>query len=88
VLGLRHLRPGGVLCFLFFEGSIALGFLVTLAELASWLAVVVIPVTVAAMVKINDVVAGALPADRAGGTGGRPGPRTRTAPAAGRGSSG
>jgi predicted secreted protein len=52
-------RPGGVLCVLFLEGSVAFGILAALAELASWWAVVVIPVTVAAMVKINDVVAGA-----------------------------
>jgi hypothetical protein len=86
ILGLRHLRPGTIVCFLFFEGSIAVGFLLTLAELTSWLAVVVIPVTVAAMVKVNDVVAGALSADPAGDPCGRHGPQTRTAPAAGRGS--
>lgn len=59
-LSLRHLNPGGVLCFLFFEGTIALGVLLALAELTTWWSVLVLPVTVAAMVKINDAVAGAL----------------------------
>jgi hypothetical protein len=60
MLRLRHVRPGGVLCLLFFEGAIAVGVLLALAELASWWSVAVLPVTVAAMVKVNDVVAGAL----------------------------
>jgi hypothetical protein len=60
VLRLRHLRPGGILCFLFFEGAVAAGVLLALAELASWWSVAILPVTVAAMVKVNDVVAGAL----------------------------
>ncbi len=60
VLGLQYLRPGGLLCFLFFEGAIALGTLLALAELVNWWAVVVLPVSVAAMVKLNDVVAGAI----------------------------
>lgn len=57
VLGLRFVKPGGVLCFLFFEGSMALAVLLALAELVSWWAVLVLPVAVAAMVKLNDVVA-------------------------------
>ncbi|MDZ5443806.1 hypothetical protein U2F26_13845 [Micromonospora sp. 4G57] len=57
VLGLRFVNPGGVLCFLFFEGSIALAVLLALAELVSWWAVLVLPVAVAAMVKLNDMVA-------------------------------
>jgi hypothetical protein len=60
VLRLRHLRPGGILCSLFFEGAVAGGVLLALAELASWWSVAILPVTVAAMVKVNDVVAGAL----------------------------
>jgi hypothetical protein len=60
VLGLQYLRPGGLLCFLYFEGSIALGTLLALAELVDWWVVAVLPVTVAAMVKLNDVVAGAI----------------------------
>jgi len=57
VLRLRGVHPGGLLCFLFFEGMIALGALLALAELTSWWAVPVLPVTVAVMVKVNDVIA-------------------------------
>ncbi|MFY1617200.1 hypothetical protein [Micromonospora sp. WMMD736] len=57
LLGLRFVNPGGVLCFLFFEGVIALAVLLALAELVSWWAVLVLPVVVAAMVKLNDMVA-------------------------------
>ncbi|MEV6694287.1 hypothetical protein AB0M35_22710 [Micromonospora sp. NPDC051196] len=57
VLGLRFVNPGGVLCFVFFEGAIALAALLTLAELVKWWAVVVLPAAVAVMVKLNDLVA-------------------------------
>lgn len=57
LLGLRFVNPGGVLCFLFFEGTIALAVLLALAELVTWWAVLVLPVVVAAMVKLNDLVA-------------------------------
>ena len=57
VLGLRFINPGGVLCFVFFEGTIALAALLFLAELVSWWAVVVLPAAVAVMVKLNDLVA-------------------------------
>ncbi|WP_331461020.1 hypothetical protein [Micromonospora tarapacensis] len=57
VLGLRFVNPGGVLCFVFFEGAIALAALLALAELVSWWAVLVLPAAVAVMVKLNDVVA-------------------------------
>ncbi|HKT02727.1 MAG TPA: hypothetical protein VJT31_24620 [Rugosimonospora sp.] len=56
VLRLRGIRPGGLLCFLYFEGAVALGALLALAELTSWWSVIVLPVTVAAMVKVNDVI--------------------------------
>ncbi|MEV0808629.1 hypothetical protein [Micromonospora sp. NPDC050200] len=56
-LGLRVVNPGGVLCFLFFEGAVALAVLLALAELVSWWAVVLLPVAVALMVKLNDMVA-------------------------------
>ncbi|MFJ8582409.1 hypothetical protein [Micromonospora sp. NPDC093277] len=56
-LGLRFVNPGGVLCFLFFEGAVALAVLLALAELVSWWAVLVLPTVVAAMVKLNDLVA-------------------------------
>ncbi len=60
MLRLRHLSPSGFLCFVFLEGAVALGILLALAELVSWWGVLVLPITVAAMVKLNDVVAGAL----------------------------
>ncbi|OJF09550.1 hypothetical protein BG844_37055, partial [Couchioplanes caeruleus subsp. caeruleus] len=60
MLGLQYLAPSGFLCFVFLEGAIALGILLALAELVSWWGVLVLPVTVAAMVKLNDAVAGAL----------------------------
>jgi hypothetical protein len=60
LLRLRHLSPSGFLCFVFLEGAVALGFLLALAELVSWWGVLVLPITVAVMVKLNDVVAGAL----------------------------
>ena len=60
VLGLQYLRPSGLLCFLFFEGAIALAVLLALAELVSWWVVAALPAAVAAMVKINDVIAGAI----------------------------
>ncbi|BFU46406.1 hypothetical protein KRMM14A1004_46430 [Krasilnikovia sp. MM14-A1004] len=59
LLRLRHLAPSGFLCFVFLEGSAALAILLALAELVSWWGVVVLPLTVAAMVKLNDLIAGA-----------------------------
>ena len=58
-LRLRHLAPSGLLCFVFLEGAVVLGILLALAELVSWWGVIVLPVTVALMVKFNDLVAGA-----------------------------
>ncbi|BCY06216.1 hypothetical protein L3i22_013040 [Actinoplanes sp. L3-i22] len=58
MLGLRHLSPGGLLCFVFLEGALALGALLALAELVSWWGVLVLPAAVAVMVKFNDLVAG------------------------------
>jgi hypothetical protein len=46
--------------FLLFEGVIAAAVLLALAELVSWWAVGALPVAVAAMVKLNDLVTGAL----------------------------
>ncbi|GIG92790.1 hypothetical protein Pen02_77260 [Plantactinospora endophytica] len=60
VLRLRHVDPGGMLCFVFFEGTVALGLLLALAELVHWWGVFVLPAAVAVMVKINDVVAAAV----------------------------
>lgn len=59
-LGLRHLHPGGMLCFAYLEGSVALSLLLALAELVSWWVVLILPVSVALMVKVNDWVAGAV----------------------------
>jgi len=75
-LGLSHIYPGGLLCFLLFEGAIALGILLALAELVSWWGVVTLPATVAVMVKINDAVAGTIArsaAARSGSVAGRSG---------------
>ncbi|MGC5052733.1 hypothetical protein ACLQ2S_14900 [Micromonospora sp. DT48] len=59
-LGLRFINPGGVLCFVFFEGTIALAALLALAELVKWWAVLVLPAVVAVMVKLNDLVVAAV----------------------------
>lgn len=60
LLRLRHVAPSGLLCFVFLEGAVALGVLLALAELVSWWGVLLLPALVAAMVKLNDVVAGVL----------------------------
>lgn len=60
VLRLRHLRPNGLTCLLFFEGSLVVGGLLALAELIPWWGMFVLAVAVAVMVKINDVVAAAV----------------------------
>jgi hypothetical protein len=67
MLGLRYVTPSGFLCFVFLEGAVALGFLLALAELVNWWGVLVLPLTVAAMVKLNDVVAGVLTQPVVGG---------------------
>lgn len=59
VLGLQYVRPSNLMCFLFFEGTVALAVLLSLAELTGWWAVAVLPASVAVMVKLNDVIAGA-----------------------------
>ncbi|MFI5895542.1 hypothetical protein ACIA5D_36150 [Actinoplanes sp. NPDC051513] len=60
MLRLRHVAPSGFLCFVFLEGSVALGALLALAELVSWWGVLALPIMVALMVKLNDVIAGVL----------------------------
>ena len=57
-LRLRHLRPSGWACFLYCEGMFALGALLALAEAIPWWGVPVVPAVVAAMVKLNDTIAG------------------------------
>ena len=58
VLRLKHTHPGGILCFLLLEGSFAIAALMALAELVNWWGVILLPLTVAVFVKINDLVAG------------------------------
>jgi hypothetical protein len=60
ILRLRHIQPGWILCFLYFEGIVALAVVLALVGFVTWWGVLVLPVTVAAMVKLNDVVAGRL----------------------------
>ena len=60
LLRVRHLKGHALTTFLLFEGSIALGALLALAEITNWWGVVAVPAAVAAMVKLHDVVAGAL----------------------------
>jgi hypothetical protein len=59
-LRLRYVNPSGLLCFLFVEGAVALAVLLALAELVSWWGVVALPASVAIMVKVDDLVAGAV----------------------------
>ncbi|HKD97545.1 MAG TPA: hypothetical protein VKB69_08060, partial [Micromonosporaceae bacterium] len=61
MLRLRHIHPGGLLCFLFLEATTTLAVLLALAELVPWIAIPVLPLTVAALVKVNDVIVGASP---------------------------
>ncbi|HEX5542696.1 MAG TPA: hypothetical protein VFX60_14240 [Micromonospora sp.] len=60
VLRLRQLNPSGATCFLFLEGSALFGLVLALAELVPWWAIVVLPLLVAVMVKVNDAVAAAV----------------------------
>jgi hypothetical protein len=59
-LRLRHVYPNGLACLAFFEGSLVVGAILALAELIPWWGILVLPVAVAAMVKLNDFVAGAV----------------------------
>lgn len=64
-LRLRQLHVGGLASFLLFECMIAVGVLLALAELVSWWAVLILPVVVAIMVKVNDIAASAAARGRA-----------------------
>lgn len=57
-LRLKNIRLSGLWSVVFFEGSIALAVLLALTEQISWWVVLIFPLAVAAMVKLNDVVAG------------------------------
>jgi hypothetical protein len=58
LLRLRHYQPGPLMTAALFEGSIAVSAVLALAELLNWWSVLAIPLTVAAVVKFNDVVTG------------------------------
>jgi hypothetical protein len=60
LLRLRYTRPNGWLRALYFEGAVALGVVLVLADVASVWTIVVLPLIVAVVVKANDVVAGSL----------------------------
>jgi hypothetical protein len=60
VLRLRHLHLPTWLRVTFAEGSVVLGLLLALTELASAWVIVVLPLSVAAMVKFHDLLQGAL----------------------------
>jgi hypothetical protein len=60
MLGLRYVRPSALMSFLLCECAIALAALLALADLVSWWAVAVLPLSIAAMVKLNDLVTGAM----------------------------
>ncbi|MFG3339467.1 hypothetical protein [Glycomyces sp. NPDC048151] len=60
MLRLRHLYLSNIWCVVLFEGSIALAVLMALTELVSWWVVPVLPLAVAGMVKLNDLIAGTL----------------------------
>lgn len=60
MLRLRHLRLSPWATALLFEGSVALGLLLALADVITWWGVIAVPVVVALMVKLNDVVTGLL----------------------------
>ncbi|HEX6967512.1 MAG TPA: hypothetical protein VF174_01610 [Micromonosporaceae bacterium] len=57
VLRLRQLSPGPMLCFVLLEGSLTLGLLLALAELAVWWIILALPMAVAVTVKANDMIA-------------------------------
>lgn len=65
MLGLRHIAPGAVACFLFFEGAIGLAVVLGLTGLVSWWGIAVIPIAVALAVKLNDIVAARMSHSRA-----------------------
>lgn len=58
LLGLRHYQPGPVVTALLFEGSIGVAAVLSLAEILEWWSVLALPLAVAAVVKLNDLVAG------------------------------
>ncbi|GAA1718512.1 hypothetical protein GCM10009765_78670 [Fodinicola feengrottensis] len=59
VLRLKTIDPGPVISFVFFEIAITVAIVLALLGFVSWWGVLVLPVAVAAMVKVNDIIAGA-----------------------------
>jgi hypothetical protein len=59
LLRVRHLKARPWVVFLLFEGSFGLAALLALAEIVNMWGLLAIPVAVAAMVKVNDVITGA-----------------------------
>jgi hypothetical protein len=59
ILRLRTLDPGPVISFVFFEVAITVAIVLALLGWVSWWGVLVLPLAVAAMVKVNDIIAGA-----------------------------
>jgi hypothetical protein len=60
LLRVRHLKARPWVVFLLFEGSFVLAILLALADMVNLWGLLAIPVTVAAMVKVNDVITGAM----------------------------
>jgi hypothetical protein len=60
LLGVRHLRARPLVAFLLFEGSVAAGVLLALADIVNVWGIIAVPVAVAIMVKVHDRVARAL----------------------------
>ncbi|GIJ75296.1 hypothetical protein [Virgisporangium ochraceum] len=58
LLRLRRIKITGLMSFLLLECTIAVAILLALAELVSWWAVPLLPILVAVMVKVNDMVGG------------------------------
>jgi hypothetical protein len=69
LLGLKHVRPNAWQRAVLGEGATAAGAILVLADVASAWLIVVLPVTVALVVKANDVLAGWLQSGRSGGDG-------------------
>jgi hypothetical protein len=67
LLRLRHIHPSGWQRAIFVEGSIAVASLLVLADVATAWTLAVLPLVVAAVVKANDVLAGALRQELPGG---------------------
>src|SRR5690348_1773208 len=61
LLRLRRHRPGPVVTFLCFEGSMIGAAVLALAEVLPWLSVLLVPAAIATVVKLHDLVVQATP---------------------------